>query len=46
MFPSDQVDALMWAIKKLQGEAKDQLDRNRLHVLEQMRNQAEREARS
>lgn len=48
--PQDKVDALAWAIQQLrlrapQGGYSEQIDRNRLHLLEQMRDQAQREAR-
>lgn len=49
MHPDDQHDALTWAINQLKFRAPqgghDQLDRNRMHVLEQMRDAALREAR-
>jgi hypothetical protein len=48
--PQDKVDALQWAINQLrfkapQGGYSEQIDRNRLHTLEQLRDEAQREAR-
>lgn len=47
--PIDKVDAISWAIQQLKFKAPqggfDQLDRNRLHVLELLREDAQREAR-
>jgi len=47
--PMDKVDALAWALQQLKFKAPqggfDQLDRNRLHVLELLREDAQREAR-
>lgn len=48
--PMDKVDALSWAIQQLrarapQGGYGEQIDRNRLHVLELLRDDAQRKAR-
>lgn len=47
--PMDKVDAMVWAINRLKHTAPqggfDQLDRNRLHLLELLREDAQREAR-
>lgn len=49
MHADDKHDALEWAIKELRLNSMqggfDQLDRNRIHVLEQLRDEAQREAR-
>lgn len=48
--PQDKLDALQWALNELRDRpirvAYEQLDRNRLHTLEQLRDEARREARS
>lgn len=45
MNPNDAVDALNWAIKKLQPEVgSDYINGLRLRLLEQMRDAAQREA--
>lgn len=49
--PADKHDALDFALKELrfrapQGGYSEQIDRNRLHILEQMREQALRESRT
>lgn len=49
--PQDKLDALQWAINQLrskapQGGYSEQIDRNRVHTLEQLRDQAQRELRS
>ena len=45
MNPSDAADALNWAIKEMRKHVgSDYLDGLRLRLLEDMRNQAEREA--
>lgn len=45
--PQDKIDALSWAIQQLKAapEPESQLDRNRMHILQLMRDQAQREAR-
>lgn len=48
--PGDKADALRWAIKEIrfrapQGGYGDQIDRNRLHILDQLAREAELEAR-
>ncbi|MBB1060380.1 hypothetical protein [Marilutibacter spongiae] len=48
--PQDKLDALDWALQQLrfrapQGGYQSQLDRNRLHTLEQLRDEAQRKAR-
>lgn len=47
--PQDKIDALAWAIaianKHAPAGGFDQLDRNRLHALQTMRDQAQRDAR-
>lgn len=48
--PSDKADALEWLIKQVKTYspeyAKDQVNRNRMHIAEQLREEAQREARA
>lgn len=49
--PQDKLDAIQWALNELrfrapQGGYTEQIDRNRIHTLELLRDQAQREARS
>lgn len=48
--PQDKIDALVWAIgiinKNAPASGFEQLDRNRLHTLALMRDDAQRDARS
>lgn len=49
IFPEDKIDALQWVIQFARKNAPqgghDQLCKNRLHTLEQMAGEAQREAR-
>lgn len=49
MHPSDKADALEWLIQQVRRYspefARDQLNRNRMHLAEQMRDEALREDR-
>lgn len=48
--PGDKADALDWLIRQVKAYspeyAADQLNRNRMHLAEQMREEAQREARA
>ncbi len=47
--PQDKLDAIQWAIQQIRQYSPqygtDQLARNRVHTLEQLRDEAQREAR-
>lgn len=45
MDPIDKLDALDWAVSRLAGDADGPLDKLRLHLLKQLRDEARREAR-
>ena len=44
--PNDTIDALVWAIGHLREHASDPLNRQRLRVLEQLRENSQRDARA
>lgn len=48
--PQDKLDALIWLIQQVRSYSpdygKDQLNRNRMHIAEQMRDEAQRKARA
>jgi hypothetical protein len=47
--PQDKLDALSWLIQQVRQHSpeysRDQLNRNRMHIAEQLRDQAQRHAR-